>query len=157
MPDKYYKPCLDSSFFLGGLNHEICNGIKREVVFRHIWQEAKDGKFEGVFISALTLAEVYKRRPRLMPAAAVLDEFLAHIDEPFVEVIEIDRETALKAHALCRQYAENRLLPSDALQLACALRASCDALLAWDGPLVGIHHDDIRIEEPCIIDRTLLT
>jgi hypothetical protein len=77
--------------------------------------------------------------------------------KPFVEVIEVDREIGLDAHRFCRQYSSNKLLPNDAIHLACALRASCDVLLAWDTPLTTVSHPGIRIEEPSIYDRGLFT
>lgn len=156
MADKYRKPCLDSSVFLGGLRNEIAGGIKRSVVFRCLWESAKSGAFP-VFISAIAIAEVYKKRRYETGSGPMLDEFLECINEPFVEVIEVDRETALQAHYLCRKFAKNKLLPNDGIHLACALRAGCDVLLAWDGPLVSVIHGDIRIEPPQILDRTLFT
>jgi predicted nucleic acid-binding protein len=154
---KYKRPCLDSSVFLGGLNGEIINGLKRGVVFNYLWGRAKSGDFK-VLISALTLAEVYKTKRSATPESPVLDEFLEKIEEHFIEVIEIDRETGLEAHALCRRYAANKLYPGDAFHLACASRAGCDVLLAWDGPLVSIgSYKSVRIEEPAIFDRNLFT
>jgi hypothetical protein len=42
--------------------------------------------------------------------------------------------------------------------LACAARAGCDVLLAWDGPFAAIGtYKSVRIEEPTIYDRTLFT
>ena len=156
MDDRYLRPCFDSSVFLGGLNEEIANGIKRGVVFRHVWQKAKDGDFP-VLISAITIAEVYKKKKRVTPSTGVLDEFLQCIDETFVQVIEVDRETALAAHALCRRFSAEKLMPNDGIVLACALRAGCDVLLAWDEPLVSVKHESIRIEPPAMIGRNLLT
>lgn len=156
MADRYKKPCLDSSIFIGGLNGEICSTVKRGVVFHHIWEKARAGEFT-IFISAIALVEVYKKKHRQKSDAELLDEFLEYASEPFVEVIEVDRETGIHAHKLCREYAGHRLMPNDAIHLACALRAGCDVLLAWDTPLAGISHPDIRIEEPEIYDRTLLT
>jgi predicted nucleic acid-binding protein len=153
---RYRKPCLDSSVFIGGLEGEICNGIKRGVVFRYILEKARSGEFT-IFISAITLAEVYKKKRRAKSTDPLLDEFLELVNEPIVEVIEVDRETGINAHKLCRRFAGNKLYPNDALHLACALRAGCDVLLAWDTPLIGIVHPNIRIEEPTIYDRTLFT
>jgi predicted nucleic acid-binding protein len=154
---RYKKPCFDSSVFIAGLRGgEICGGIKRGVVFSFLWERAKAGEFP-VFISAVALAEVYKKKSRVVAGSAILDEFLECVDEPFVHVIEVDREIGLKAHALCRKYSAQRLYPNDAMHLACALRAECDYLLAWDGPLTSIVHPDIIIEEPTIFDKTLFT
>jgi predicted nucleic acid-binding protein len=156
----YQRPLIDSSVFLGGLNAEICNGVKRKVVFDWLWEQAKSGKFEKVFISAITLAEVFKTKkrtgePTLESPTESLDEFLALIEEEFVEVVEVDRTLGLEAHALCRKY---KLWPNDGIQLACALRAHCDVLVIWDRPvLLAVKRDDIRIEEPCIYDRNIFT
>jgi predicted nucleic acid-binding protein len=153
--DKYKKPCFDSSVFIAGLGKgEICKGIKRGVVFRFLWDKAKAGKFQ-IFISAIALAEVYKRKKRATVGEKTLDEFLEYVNEPFVQVIEVDREIGLKAHGLCRKYAAEKLYPNDAIHLACAIRAGCDYLLAWDIPLIGISHPDILIAEPEIYDRML--
>jgi hypothetical protein len=73
---KYKKPCIDSSVFIGGLGDgEICRGIKRAVVFQWLWEKAERGEFQ-VFISALALAEVFKRRKSLSTDEAAGDEFL---------------------------------------------------------------------------------
>jgi predicted nucleic acid-binding protein len=155
VPSKLKKPCFDSSVFIGGLDNEIVNGIKRGVIFRYRWERAKAGDFE-VYISALTTTEVYKTKRTLVQGEPLLDEFLEHVDESFVEVIEIDREAGLLAHALCRKFAANRLYPADACHLACAVHAACDVLLAWDGPLVSIQrYGSVQIEEPQIYDKTL--
>ena len=153
--EKYKKPCFDSSIFIGGLGDgEIAKGIKRHVVFRFLWDKAKAGAFP-VRISAITLAEVYKKQKCQTPSSGVLDEFLSYVNEPFVQIVEVDREVGLSAHALCRKYADVKLSPNDALHLACALRAQCDFLLAWDGPLADVKHPDIKIEEPVIYDPDL--
>ena len=158
MVEVYRKPCFDSSFFIGGLNEEICNGIKRGLVFRWLWNEAKEGRFEKLYISAMTLAEVYKSKkrrgePTIATPTECLDEFLELIEEEFVEVIEIDRTIALHAHALCRKY---NFYPGDGLQLACAIQAQCDVFFAWDRPLLK-PVTEVHIEEPLIYRRDLLT
>ena len=80
--DKYKRPCLDSSVFIAGIGTgEICNGIKRHVVFQFIWERAKAGEFP-IFISAIALAEVYKKRRKMTSGDKALDEFLEYINEP---------------------------------------------------------------------------
>jgi predicted nucleic acid-binding protein len=154
--DRYKRLCLDSSVFIGNLFHEICRGIKRDVIFRYIWDKAKAGEFR-IFISAITIAEVYKTKKQHIPDEQQLDEFLELIAEPFVEIVEVDRETAIKAHKLCRKYRDNKLMPNDAVQLACAIQAKCDVLLAWDAGLNSVQYSGIEIKEPEIYDRTLFT
>ena len=157
MAEPYKKPCLDSSLFIAGLGEgEIVKGIKRHVVFKFLWDKAKAGAFP-VFVSSIALAEVFKMQKRLIPTDALLDDFLEHINEPFVQIVEVDRETGILAHGMCRQYADAKLLPNDAIHLACALRVPCDVLLVWDRPLSNITHPNIRIEEPIIYARTLFT
>ena len=156
---RYSKPCLDASVFIGGLDREICNRVRRGVVFDHIWRQATAGNFT-VYISAIAIAEVFKKRHRQCGLDHVknMDEFLKKIDEPFVEVIEVDREIALEANELCRVHGNRGLRPNDALHLASARRASCDVLLAWDSPLVGVGvANGVRIEEPAIYDRDMFT
>jgi len=148
---KYKQPCFDSSLFISKLNNEICRGIKRAVIFDWLWDKARNGDFT-VFISAVTLAEVYKQKtrngkpPNKLPASQN-DEFLELIEEEFVEVIEVNRVSGLLANQLCRNYD---IFPNDGMQLACAVSAKCDVFIAWDRPLIGKKHDEIRIEEPCI-------
>lgn len=156
MVDKIVKPCFDSSVFIAGLNKEIKNGIKRGVTFKHLWSKAEEREFP-VLISAVALAEVYKKRKFGKLADEAYDEFLECINKPFVEVIEVDRETGLLAHALCRKFSQNKLMPADAIHLACALRAKCDVLLAWDGPLTSVRHDGIAICEPRMFGKNLLS
>ncbi len=145
----FKKPCLDSSVFIAGIEGEIVDGIKRDVIFRSIWAAAKAGQFK-LYMSAIAIAEVYKMKYREMPSSGTLVEFIELINEPFVTVIEVDRETALHAHHLCQEYANDGLMPNDAMHLACALRAGCDYLLAWDRPLGYVNHPSILIKEPFI-------
>ena len=155
VPGPYKRPCFDSSVFIAGLGEgEIAHGIKREVVFRFFWEKARLGEFE-VFISAVTLAEVFKVKHRKSSSALMLDEFIECVDEPFVQVIEVDREIGLTAHQFCR--SGQKLYPNDAIVMACAIRANCDVLLAWDGPLAAVSHSSIQIEAPRIYERDLFT
>jgi predicted nucleic acid-binding protein len=159
----YKRPCFDSSVFIGALREEISNGIKRHAVFQFLWEQATQGKFT-VYISAAALAEVHKKSKTLTPPVDQrshrgpdnVDEFLPYANAAFVEVIDVDREVGMIAHELCQQHAPD-LRPMDALHLACALRAKCDVLLVWDGPLSTIKHRDIRIEAPTVYDVGLFT
>lgn len=154
--EKYKNPCFDSSLFISKLNNDICRGIKRDVVFDLLWEKARKGEFT-VFISAFTLAEVYKEKTRdgnspVRIAGFQNEAFFDLIEEDFVEVIEINRKTGLLANYLCCKYD---LFPQDGIQLACAIEAECDAFIAWDDKLVKKKHDDIRIEEPFAYNPTL--
>jgi predicted nucleic acid-binding protein len=83
-------------------------------------------------------------------------DLLKDFERDFVESVEVDREIGFEANLLCRTYAANKLYPNDAIHLACALRAKCDVLLAWDRPLNSVSHPNIRIEEPQIIGQMKL-
>ncbi len=154
--EKYKQACFDSSLFISKLNNEICRGIKRDIVFDLLWDKARNGEFT-VFISALTLAEVYKEKTRAgNPPVKITsfqnEAFFELIEENFVEVIEINRRTGLLANNLCCMYD---LFPQDGIQLASAIEAKCDTFIAWDDKLVGKTHDDIRIEEPFAYNPTM--
>ena len=151
---QYKKPCLDSSVFIGGLNREIANGIKRGVIFDYLIECARNGDFR-IYIASALIAEVYKPvRPGLISSGPSLDAFLSLLDEDIIEPIELDRETALLANSLCRQHG-GKLRPFDAIHLACATAARCDYLLSWDGPLSRISHNTVKIEAPTI-DRAFV-
>lgn len=152
---KYRLPCLDSSVFIGGLKDEIKKRVKRGVVYRFLLERARAHEFR-MRMSAVAIAEVYKKRGASTLSGTGLDDFLALLDEDLIDVIEVDRNTALQAHKLCREYG-GRLRPMDAVHLACALSAKSEVLLAWDGPLTTIRRDDIRIEEPVVYDLDLFS
>lgn len=156
MAVKFSKPCFDSSIFIGGLNEEIVNKIKRRVVLDYLWERAKAGEMK-VFISSFLLAETFKKRHTPKLDTGKYDEFLEFINEDFVQVIEVDREIGLHAHELCRRFAANSLMPGDAVHVASAIRAGCDALLAWNGPLNTISLAEIKIEEPKVWDPILFS
>lgn len=157
MIDKYKQPCFDSTVFIGKLKEEICKGIKRHTIFDWLWQKAQNGEFK-VFISAITLAEVYKPKligtPTEKTKSSHIDLFLELIEEDFVEVIEVSRKTGLLANTLCRNYD---LKPADALIIACSIEAKCDVVVCWDKPMIGKNLAGIRIEEPCIYTPDLFT
>ena len=73
------------------------------------------------------------------------DRILAFFEHDFINIIDVDREIAEQANKLCRRY---NLWPTDAIHLACAIRAKCDVLLAWDNKLTSINHPDIIVENP---------
>ncbi len=54
-------------------------------------------------------------------------------------LVEVDRNIGEAANKLCVRFSDNRLRPADAIHLASALRAGCDVLLTWDGPLAGVN------------------
>ena len=64
----------------------------------------------------------------------------------------LDRKIGEHANRLCRQFG---LYPNDAIHLACALRAGCDVLFAWDDRFTRAENPGIRIEEPTVAQQAL--
>jgi predicted nucleic acid-binding protein len=148
MIESYKKPCLDSSVFIGGMNDEIRNCIRRGVLYRDLLRRARMGEFQ-IHISAAAIAEVYKLKTWGTATTQCLDEFMSLVDEKdLLMPIEVDRNTAIQAHELCRKHASLR--PFDAIHLACALAAECDYLLTWDTKLSKVVHSKIKVENPKI-------
>ncbi|MFZ5451416.1 MAG: type II toxin-antitoxin system VapC family toxin [Thermodesulfobacteriota bacterium] len=146
MADQYQNPYLDSSVFIAWIKGEVVNGVDRKDIADHILGIAQKGSFK-INISAFTLAEVHKKKgaesPKLEPDEDEL--ILAYFEHDFFNIIDVTRDIGEHANRLCRQYS---LLPADAIHLACALRAKCDVLLAWDDRLTAVDHPEIRTENP---------
>lgn len=151
----YKNPCFDSSVFLGGLNQEIVDGVKRGVVFSYLLERARAREFT-IHIATVAIAEVFQSKTYGMQSgAACLNDFMSLLEDNLLQPIEVDRETGINAHKLCRQF--NVLRPFDALHVACAEAAGCDYLLTWDKKLTKVNNTTLKIEAPCIYARNLLT
>ena len=144
MADQYQKPYLDSSVFIAWLKGEEVKGVSRQEVADHILTQAENGQFK-IHTSAITLAEVHKLRTGPKLSSEEDDRILAYFEHDFILIIDADRAIGEEANKICRQYG---ILPNDGIHLACALRAACDVLLAWDDRFVSVDHPDIRVEEP---------
>lgn len=150
MADEYQRPYLDSNVFVAWIKGEVADGIDRREVADYILSLAEQGAFK-VYVSALTLAEVHKLRsdPATLPDQD--DEtILAYFERDFIQVVDVDRRIGEEANRFCRQYG---LYPNDAIHLACALRARCDVLLAWDKRFARVSHPSIRIEAPRMLGQ----
>ncbi len=152
MADQYTKPYLDSSVFIGWLKGEVSNGVDRKKIAEHILIRAGNGDFM-IHISALTLAEVHKKRGHGRLTENEDEEILAFFENSFIVVTDVDRQIGEQANSFCREYG---LSPADAIHLACALRAGCDVLLAWDKKLVAVKHPHIRCERPQMLGQLSL-
>lgn len=146
MADQYQNPYLDSSVFIAWIKGEVIEGVDRKDIADHILGLAERRIFK-INTSTLTLAEVHKKRgtewPRLEPDE---DEMiLAYFEHDFFNIIDVTRDIGEHANSLCWEYP---VLPADAIHLACALRAKCDLLLAWDDRLLAVNHPQIRTETP---------
>jgi predicted nucleic acid-binding protein len=146
--EQYQKPYLDSNVFIAWITGEA----DRHAVADHILNLAERGVFK-IYTSALTLAEVHKLRTGAALSARDDGEILAYFEHDFIQLVDVDRGIGEQANRFCRQYG---IYPNDAIHLACALRAGCDVLLAWDNRFAKVQHPDIRIEEPCMIGQAQL-
>jgi predicted nucleic acid-binding protein len=100
-------------------------------------------------------AEVFKKKgdgtPRLTDEEN--GKLLKYLESDYLVFVEVDRAIAEEANRLCRRYRDAKLAPCDAIHIASALRAKCDALLTWDQRLVRVKHPDLRIEQPRIVGQ----
>ena len=149
MVEQYTNPYVDSSVFIGWLKGELRKEFDRKKIAEHILTRAENGDFL-IHISALTLAEVHKKRGGEQLTENEDEEILAFFENDFIEVIDVDRELGEQANRFCRTY---RLSPADAIHLACALRAGCDVLLSWDEQLVAVNHPHISCERPQMLGQ----
>jgi len=147
--EQYKKPYFDSSVFLSWIKKEEIGRVKRWEHVAHILALAERGEF-NIFTSTITLAEVHKMRSGAVLPADLNGQLLAYFEHQFIQVIDVDRMIGEQANGFCRQYG---IFPNDAIHLACALRAKCDVLLAWDNRFVNVTHPAIAIKEPEIIGQ----
>ena len=174
MADQYEKPYLESSCFIAWIKDEVIENRsfvdekvtvkgkevtqKREVIEKiergkitaHILRLAEEGEFP-IYTSALTLAEVHKKRKGQILPDDLDERILAYFEHEYIKIIDVDRRISEEANEFCRKFG---LLGNDAIHLACALRAGCDVLLTWDDDFNAITHSQIRIEQPQIIGQT---
>lgn len=144
MAERYERPYLDSSAFISWLKGEVVKGVARGDIVAHIPSQAEAGDFR-IHTAAITLAEVHKLRSTPALANDQDERILSYFEHDFIIVIDVDRGIGELANKLCRQFG---ILPNDAIHLACALRAGCDVLLAWDDRFVKVQHPNIRLEKP---------
>jgi len=153
----YKKPYIDSDVFIGVIKNEVIaetidgNEVNtaRGTIGAHVLTLAEQRVFP-VYISPLTIAEVHKIRHQEKLTDDENENVLEFFENDFVAVVPIDREDGEEANRLCRKYQAEKLSPTDALHLACALKAGCDVLLTWDGDFAKVEHPDIQIKRPTI-------
>jgi len=154
----YKKPYIDSDVFIGVIKNEVIPeklpdgtivNIERGKIGAHVLTLAEQRLFP-VYISPLTIAEVHKIRHQEKLTDDENENVLEFFENDFVTVVPIDREDGEEANRLCRKYQAEKLSPTDALHLVCALKAGCDIILTWDGDFAEVEHPKIRIERPTI-------
>jgi predicted nucleic acid-binding protein len=147
--ETYQKPYFDSSVFIGWIKGEVAKGIDRRLVADSILGLAERGDFQ-IYTSALTLAEVHKLRGGERLPTNLGDRILAYFEHDFIRIIDVDRNIGEQAHRKCREHG---IYPNDAIHLACAMKAGCEVLLAWDDRFNKVREPNIRIEEPQMLPR----
>jgi predicted nucleic acid-binding protein len=160
----YVRPYFDSDVFIGWIKNEripqhnpdgtpVLDINKKPVmtergkIAEHLLTLAEHRVFP-VVISAVTIAEVHKKRGKVKLEGDENQNVLDYLEHDFVNVVIVDRAIGEEANRLCRKYEKEGLMPNDAIHLACAIKAGCDVLLSWDGVLNSIKDCGIRIERP---------
>ena len=147
--EQYRYPYLDSSVFIAWLKGEFVKGVDRKEVADHILGSAERGTYR-VCISALTLAEVHKKRGHERLTEDEDTEILRFFEHDYIDVVSVDRMIGEQAHLFCREYS---LSPADGIHLACALSGNCDILLSWDDALNAVSHPEMRCAEPRMLGQ----
>ena len=142
----YAAPYLDSAVFISWIKGDEFedDGTDRADVAEHILLLAERGDYK-VYISSLTLAEVYKPKGYDPLNPTQNQRFLDYVENEFFEMVIVDRDIGLEANRIAAMHGLN---PNDAIHTACALRADCDVILTWDKPFLNKTVPGIRIERP---------
>jgi predicted nucleic acid-binding protein len=158
----YKRPYLDSGILIAWIKGEKVTGkdasgkeieIDRGKIGESVLTVAEQQVF-AIVISALTFAEVHKKRGKQKLHGDENQNVLDYFEHDFVNVVPVDRAIGEEANRLCRLYEDEGLRPNDAIHMACAKRAECDVLLSWDGVLNSINDPDVKTEPPVILDLT---
>lgn len=131
MAKQYTKPYLDSNIYIWTIVGPQGDETEKPHISAEILELAEKGAFQ-VYASTFIEAEVVKD-PHSPPLNENQEETISRFfDRNFFVWLEVDRLIAQKARQLVR---EGNWKPPDAIHVATALRAECDALLTWDEPL----------------------
>ncbi len=162
MAEQYKKPYLESSIFIALIKGEsipqtdaggkVIGHEERANVAKHILSLAEAGTFP-VYTASITITEVHKGNSKTSVDADPETKITDFFRNGFFKIVDVDRSIAESAHRLCRKHG---LKPYDAVHLACAIRAGCDALLTWDSDLLKITDSGIDISKPQAIGQTVL-
>jgi predicted nucleic acid-binding protein len=152
----YRRPYVESSVFIAYIKREM-RGDDHDckAVFESLLDAASSGDF-AIHTSSLTIAEVFKNKRKGVELTEQENfDLRPYFREPYIRIIEVDREIGERANELCRTHKASfdvpALRPNDAIHMACAERAECEALLAYDPDLLKQSHDTMRIEWPQMI------
>ena len=130
MAKKIQKIYWDACCFLAILNNESNQKVCEDVL-----REAEAGDIQ-LFISPLTMAETVRPKGSLTPLSLQSKQkVLALFEGKYVNLITFNREVAFQSLEYCWNYG---LHPRDALHLAFAVFAGCDAIETTDPDLLNI-------------------
>ncbi|TAK22565.1 MAG: PIN domain-containing protein [Chloroflexota bacterium] len=155
MPDprvSYRAPYFDSSVWIAWVMGEVIDGVNRADIARHLLVVAQSGVFK-IHTSTWTMAEVHKKRHFRLLETEQDQTILRFFEQEFIALIELDREIGERANQIARDFG---IAPGDAVHRATAIRAECDVVLAWDGPLTGRTDLPIPVEEPRMLGQLTL-
>jgi len=154
----YVRPYFDSAIFISWLKGSdfglLADGTHgdRFPISRDVVLQGERGSFP-IVTSYFTMAEVFKKKGD--GNQALTDEqngrIIKYFESEWIEWVPVERLIGEESNALLVKYRNERLRPHDAIHLASALRAKCDVLLTWDGPLLNVKNAGIRIEFPEVV------
>ena len=148
---KILKPYIESSVFIEFIKGEDpakCDTISAIIA------AAKAGAFK-ITTATWTIAEVHKRKG-YSKGVAITDkqseDVLLYFREEFIDIVEVDRALAERAHGICRAYPDNgkdkTIKPGDAIHISAAERAGCDVIWTYEPDFLKLDYSKIKIETP---------
>jgi predicted nucleic acid-binding protein len=144
MAERYTRPYLDSSVFIAWIKGEVVGRVDRGRIAAHILKQGERREI-AVVTSAFTLAEVHKAPGLGSLAEEQDDRLLEFFKHEWLIVKDVTRTVAEAANRICRVHS---VKPPDAVHIASAIAAKCDALYAWDDKLTGLSVPGLAIVEP---------
>lgn len=159
----YDKPYVESSVFIAYIRGEKKKkkGDSEvhdcKAIFDSILDAAKRGEFK-IYTSTLTLAEVFKKKgdPRSLTEQEN-EDLRPYFREEYIQLIEVDRDIGERGNELCRtdKRVDYRkpLRPNDGVHVACAERAGCSVILAYDPDFSEYKHESIPVEWPKMLGQ----
>ncbi|MFN8533827.1 MAG: type II toxin-antitoxin system VapC family toxin [Dehalococcoidia bacterium] len=144
MSDAHRRVYLDADVWIGWLQGEVSNGVDRGEVAEFLIGLAHRDQLD-IVVSAFVLVEVRKAPPGKPDDEAAGELILESFEREFISVVPLTRDIAADAQRLARKH---RLNSGDAVHLATARTAGCDALFTFDEDFRKIVEPEIVIEAP---------
>jgi len=151
VPD-YKRLYLDADVYLGLIKGEA----GRLDIARGLLRGGQDKRFV-VVASTLLYAEVcgHGEVRAAVDQTAVDQKVSAFFEHGFIQWVDVDLVVARDARRVSRAH---RLRGADAIHLASAIRASCDALMTWDKKdfPIGQTVEGVDVREPFLFGQATL-